>query len=160
MMIRNATIDDLDEIANLELACFPPAEAATKNDFKERLLEYHNHFWVLVLEDRIIALIDGMCSDEPNLADEMYVNASLHDEDGDWQMIFGLITHPDYRNHGYASKLVNCLIEDAKDRKRQGVVLTCKKQLIDYYSRFGFVDEGISQSNHGGEVWNQMRLRF
>ena len=160
MIIRNATIDDLDDIANLERACFPIAEAATKDDFKRRLEVYPNHFWLLFLEDELVALADGFCTDEADLADDMYENANMHNENGDWQMIFGLITHPDYRKRGYASKLIDRLIEDAKREKRLGVVLTCKRHLVDYYSEFGFVDEGISQSNHGGEVWNQMRLIF
>lgn len=47
----------------------------------------------------------------------------------------------------------------AKKQNRQCIVLTCKKKdLIDFYSKFGFVDEGVSESNHGGEKWNQMRL--
>lgn len=160
MMIRNATLDDLEAIAELELACFPAAEAATKEDFKKRLKSYPNHFWLLFSEGMLIALIDGFCTDEADLADEMYENAALHDEDGDWQMIFGLLTHPDWRNQGHASRLVRHMIQDARNQNRSGVVLTCKSHLVDYYSRFGFEDEGTSQSNHGGQVWNQMRLRF
>lgn len=30
--------------------------------------------------------------------------------------------------------------------------------MIQYYKKFGFVNEGISQSTHGGEVWYQMKL--
>ena len=90
----------------------------------------------------------------------MYQNASLHDESGNWQMIFGLNTLPDYRKKGLAGKLVNQLIDCARAENRLGVVLTCKDDLINYYSKFGFVDEGISESQHGGVVWHQMRLKF
>jgi len=31
---------------------------------------------------------------------------------------------------------------------------------MDYYAKFGFVNEGVSNSVHGGVVWYQMRLTF
>lgn len=31
-------------------------------------------------------------------------------------------------------------------------------KLITYYSKFGFVNEGISESVHGNVTWYQMRL--
>ena len=160
MMIRQATIDDLDEIYHVEAECFPPNEAATKKEFEERLKYYPNHFWVIFEDEKLIAFIDGFATDDENLNDEMYEDASLHDENGSWQMIFGLNTLPEYRNRGYAGKLIRHVIDTAKKENRSGVVLTCKKELINYYSKFGFVDEGISASKHGGETWNQMRLRF
>lgn len=52
------------------------------------------------------------------------------------------------------------MISDAREQKRQGLVLTCKEKLVHYYSKFGFEDEGISESKHGGVVWHKMRLTF
>ena len=158
MKIRNATLDDLDALANIEQECFSPAEACKREDFKERLKVYPNHFWLLIEDGKIISFANGFATNEKDLTDAMYENASLHDEDGDWQMIFGLNTLPEYRRKGYAGLLVEKVIETARKENRLGVVLTCKGHLTDYYSRFGFVDEGISESKHGGEVWNQMRL--
>jgi predicted GNAT family N-acyltransferase len=43
---------------------------------------------------------------------------------------------------------------------REGLVLTCKEAKLHYYARFGFVNEGISSSEHGGAAWYQMRIRF
>ena len=37
MKIRTATMDDLNEIANVEVECFPAAEAATKEEFADRI---------------------------------------------------------------------------------------------------------------------------
>ena len=94
------------------------------------------------------------------LTDEMYENASMHNEKGAWQMIFGVNTIPSYRQHGYAGELIRRAIFDAKAQHRKGLVLTCKDKLIHYYASFGFVDEGISESVHGNVVWHQMRLTF
>ena len=91
---------------------------------------------------------------------EMYEKASMHDEKGSWQMVFGVNTIPSYRRKGYAGELIRRAIEDARAQGRKGLVLTCKDRLIPYYSKFGFVLEGVSESVHGNVVWNQMRLTF
>ena len=52
------------------------------------------------------------------------------------------------------------LIADARAQGRKGLVLTCKEALVHYYAKFGFVNEGVSGSTHGGVVWYQMRLKF
>ena len=37
-------------------------------------------------------------------------------------------------------------------------MLTCLDDLVGFYARLGFVDEGLSASRHGGLPWHQMRL--
>ena len=161
MLIRTATIQDLDAVAAVEAACFPPAEAATREEFAGRLAHYANHFWLLFEDGRLAAFVDGFCTDAPDLTDEMYADAALHNEQGAWQMIFGVNTLPEYRQHGYAGELLRRAIDDARKQGRKGLVLTCKERLIHYYARFGFVDEGVSEkSTHGNVVWHQMRLTF
>ena len=58
-LIRTATIADLDEISQLEALCFPPAEAASRDAFKWRLLAYPTHFWVLEQGGKILSFING-----------------------------------------------------------------------------------------------------
>lgn len=85
----------------------------------------------------------------------------MHDESGHWQIIFGVNTIPEYRRHGYAGELIQKAIDDARAQGRDGLVLTCKDKLVDYYGKFGFVNEGKSEkSQHGGVEWNQMRITF
>ena len=158
MIIRTATIDDLAAISAIEAECFPLTEAATENEFSDRLEHYANHFWLMFDDDKLIAFVDGFCTDEPDLTDEMYAKADMHSEEGAWQMIFGVNTLPDYRNQGFAGELIKQAISDARDQRRKGLVLTCKDELIHYYSKFGFVNEGISESVHGNVTWYQMRL--
>ena len=144
MEIRNATMDDLQAIAAVEAACFPAAEAATAEEFAERLAHYADHFWLLFEQGELVAFVDG----------------ALHDENGAWQMIFGVNTLPRCRCRGYAGLLLQRAIADARAQGRKGLVLTCKEKLLHYYAKFGFVNEGVSASTHGGVVWYQMRLRF
>lgn len=160
MIIRTATMDDLQAVAAVEAECFPAAEAATEEEFAERLKYYGNHFWLMFEEEKLIAFVDGFVTDEADLTDEMYEKAELHNENGAWQMIFGVNTIPSHRRHGYAGRLIQRAIEDAKAQGRKGLVLTCKDRLVPYYAKFGFKNEGVSESTHGNVVWYQMRLEF
>ena len=160
MNIRYATMADLDDITSVESVCFPVLEAATKEEFEQRIKYFGNHFWLMFDEGKLIAFVDGFVTDEADLTDEMYENASMHNENGAWQMIFGVNTIPDYRKHGYAGELIKSCIADAKAQGRKGLVLTCKEKLLHYYAKFGFVNEGLSESNHGGAEWYQMRITF
>lgn len=161
MEIRYATKEDIKNIAKVEALCFPPSEAAKENDFIERVKYYGNHFWLMFDNDKLVSFVDGFVTDEKDLTDEMYENASMHNENGAWQMIFGVNTIEEYRKKGIAEKLIKEAIRDAKTQGRKGLVLTCKDKLVHYYSKFGFIDEGISsKSTHGNVKWHQMRLLF
>lgn len=47
--------------------------------------------------------LEAISAVEADLTDDMYKNAQLHDENGEWQMIFGVNTLPSYRRHGDVS---------------------------------------------------------
>ena len=160
MDIRTATMADLEAVAAVERACFPAAEAATAEQFAERLQYYGEHFWLLFLEGKLVSFVDGFVTDDKDLTDEMYERAELHDKNGAWQMIFGVNTVPEHRKKGYAELLLRRAMDDARKQGRKGLVLTCKQELVHYYARLGFVDEGVSASVHGNVVWYQMRLTF
>lgn len=160
MTVRYGTVDDARELARVEGLCFPQSEAAGEEELRSRLEWYPTHFWLLFDGSTLVSFVDGMVTDQKDLNDRMYEDASLHDEQGAWQMIFGVDTIPSCRRKGYASQLVKRAIEDAKAQGRKGLVLTCKENLIPYYAGFGFRDEGISSSIHGNVVWHQMRLSF
>ena len=134
MRIRTASMADLAAVAAVEGACFPAAEAATEKDFAARLAVYPNHFWLLEEDDgTLVSFVNGLVTDEPLLRDEMYSDASFHNEQGAWQMIFGVNTLPDYRKQGMAGRVIRRVIEDAWAQGRKGCVLTCKDKLIHYY---------------------------
>lgn len=159
-IIRHATIEDLDKITELEAACFPKEEAATRDAFSHRLKVYPDRFWLLMIDNKIVSMVNGMVSDIPILVDEMYSDSTMHDSMGEWQMIFGVETRPEYRCQGYADLLLRTVISEVKTQNKKGIVLTCKSKLIHYYEKFGFVNQGLSKSKHGGEKWYQMKLLF
>ena len=147
-------------ITNLETACFPPAEAAPYASFEERLRAFPDRFWLLFLDGELVSMVNGSLTNEEDLRDEMFHDVSLHDPDGKWQMIFGVATHPRHQREGHAGRLLVIALEQCLREGREGVVLTCKETKLHYYGRFGFVNEGLSTSQHGGDVWYQMRVRL
>lgn len=160
MEIRKATIEDLDAITALEAACFPAAEAASRESFKRRLEVFADRFWLLWEGDRLVSMVNGMVTDREELVDEMFADATIHQADGKWQMIFGVATHPEYQRRGLAAKVLQRAIAECKAEGRKGLILTCKEQKLHYYAKFGFVNQGVSVSEHGGALWYQMRLEF
>ena len=80
MEIRTAAPGDLDAVAAIEAACFPPAEAAGRESLAGRLAVYPHHFWLLTDGGTVIGFVNGMVTDQPDLQDEMYDQPSLHNE--------------------------------------------------------------------------------
>jgi ribosomal protein S18 acetylase RimI-like enzyme len=159
-IIRQATIDDLEQIAALEALCFPPAEAASFSVLASRLASYPSGFFVAEVEGRIVSMVAGPITYGSFLVDSMYADTSCYAPSGKWQMIFGVETHPSYRGQGIAGAVLSAFLSSARSLGLRGAVLTCKPSLVPYYARFGFVSEGESSSTHGGATWYQMRITF
>jgi GNAT superfamily N-acetyltransferase len=147
-------------ITALEAACFPLTEAAPYDSFDARLKAFPDRFWLLYLDGKLISMVNGCLSHERDLRDEMFHDAGLHTGEGTWQMIFGVATLPEHRRRGYAGRLLEAAIGQCRREGREGLVLTCKDYRVHYYASFGFADEGLSASEHGGDVWYQMRVKF
>ena len=92
MLIRTAVPADAAALAEVEALCFPAAEAAPEQQFRDRLQAYAGHFWLMFDGETLISFVDGMVTDQPDLTDDLYENAALHSETGAWQMIFGVVT--------------------------------------------------------------------
>lgn len=160
MNIRNVTIEDLNNVFEVEAKCFPEAEAATKSSLEKRIKTFPGSFFVAEIDGKIIGFINGCIINETEIYDELFHDAALHLENGNYQTIFGLDVIPEYRNSGIAAQLMNHMIEAARVQGRKGVILTCKERLIHYYEKFGYVNEGMSKSSHGGSAWYDMILKF
>lgn len=158
--IRRALPGDIERLAQIEALSFPPEEKASLERMKARFAVFPEYFVVALSEGEVVGLIDGMVTNAPVIADEMYEKAELHDPKGAWQSVFGLAVDPAHRKRGVGGLLLNTLIEIAREEGRNGVILTCKEALKPWYESFGFVSGGVSQSVHGGAVWYDMTLAF
>ena len=62
--IRKGNLEDIEQISELERICFPASEAATKDILKKRLEKYPNYFYVLLVSEQIVSMVNGMVSNE------------------------------------------------------------------------------------------------
>jgi len=164
MYIRTANTADIEEAVWVENLIFPGDIAAARAMITERIEAYPEHFWLLIDEadggEKLIGMIDGMVTDLPDLEDRMFDHPEMHDENGAWQMIFGLEILPEYRRQGCAAMLLSNVENAARNQGRKGLVLTCEEHLVHYYEKSGFVNEGISSSGLLEKTWYQMRKSF
>ncbi|MFI3237687.1 MAG: GNAT family N-acetyltransferase [Lachnospiraceae bacterium] len=158
--VRQATLEDVAVISEIEAICFPAAEAASYKSFKERMQVFLECFLVLESEGKVVGAINGMVVNENKITDILFEDASLHCPDGKWQSVFGLIVLPEYQRRGGAGMLLKAFEVKAREDARVGCILTCKERLISYYGKYGYENIGVSQSVHGGAIWYDMVLEF
>lgn len=157
---RTAQLSDLDRVTEIEYICFPAEQAATRAAFEQRIKTFPSHFILLEHEGTPIGFVNGAVLDARYIEDEMYERTDSHNEQGAYQSVYGLDVLPEYRGRGLAHKLMTQLIDQAKKEGRRGVTLTCLDEKIGFYETMGFKNEGVSDSSHGGVVWNNMILEF
>ena len=46
--------------------------------------------------------------------------------------------------------------KQAQDKQRLTVTLTCKEELIPFYEKNGYVNQGVAESQHAGVQWFNM----
>lgn len=156
--IRSVIPEDLGRIAEVESLCFPPKEAAPRESFEARIKAFPECFFVAEIGNKIIGFINGCATNCPAIFDEMFYDTSHHIPDGKNQTIFGLAVVPKYQRQGIAAMLMRHFIKVSKDNNRENIILTCKDRLVHYYETFGYVNDGVSGSSHGGSQWYDMIL--
>lgn len=158
--IRQAVLSDLDAITQIEATCFPASEAASKEQLRKRLQTFPQSFFVAEKEGKIVGFINGAIVDEKVICDAMFEETTFHKPNGLYQSIFGLDVLPHFQHQGIATELMNHMITSARHAGKKGLILTCKEALIPFYSIFGYKNQGLSLSNHGGATWYDMILIF
>ena len=156
MIIRQVEMSDLDALVTLENRCFPIEEAATRESFAYRIATFPDSFYVAALENQIIGIVNGCVTDSAVISDELFEPDGGHNPNGKNQTIFGLLVDPNFQKKGIAVALMNHFMDTARQAGREKMILTCKEHLIKYYEGFGYVNQGISKSTHGGAVWYDM----
>lgn len=156
--IRGVQPDDLNRITEIEAICFPRTEAATQESFSERIAAFPEYFLVAEADGILIGFINGCATNSSVIYDELFYSTRHHIPDGKNLTVFGLDVIPGYRRQGIAAQLMQHFIQTAKNTGRRNVILTCKDSLVHYYESFGYVNNGISESTHGGSQWFNMTL--
>lgn len=142
MIIRRVTMDDLEEVVNLESAAFKMTKEQTRDDMVGRIENYPDTFLVAQEDGKVIGHIFGPAFNKRYIEDELYFNNHPNQKDDRYQMILSLAVLPAYRKQGIATKLIEALAQEARKQNRQAISLTCLPKLIKFYEKRGFHNEG------------------
>ena len=158
--IRNVGPEDAEAVGQIEMRCFPPQEAAGMEAIQDRIRRFPECFLAAEKDGSLIGFINGCATSRRTIEDFMFEDTSCHEPAEAYQAIFGLDVLPEHQGHGVASALMKALIQQARNKGRKGLILTCKERLIPFYEQFGYRNLGVSRSVHGGAVWYDMILEF
>lgn len=153
MKIRNVLMDDLQELVAIENACFSKEEGATKEAFEKRIKLISDSFFVAEEGGAVIGLVNGPVIGTAYITDDLFDEIKENPATGGHQSILGLAVSPNHQNKGVASALLAHLENIAREKQRETITLTCKKELIRFYESHGYCNYGVSDSEHGGVIW-------
>jgi len=158
--LRNVQPADLKQLLHIENEGFSMDEAATKEAFIERIQLIPDTFIVAEKDGEILGYINGPIIHQPYITDDLFEAIKENPKRGGYQSVLGLAVSKQARNQGIAKILVEKMEELVIENEREGITLTCKKELVTFYEKFSFVNRGISESQHGRVRWyNMVKLR-
>lgn len=157
---RNIRTSETDQAVIIEQICFPPNEACSEENMKDRIERAPELFLVAVDKETgtIAGFLNGLATDESIFRDDFFTNADLYNPNGKNIMLLGLDVLPEYRRQGLATELVRKYAERERANNRQKLILTCLQSKVEMYKKMGFHDDGIANSTWGGEEWHEMSL--
>jgi len=158
VMIRHVLPKDLDECFLVETTGFPPEEAATRETIKLRIDTFPEGFLVAEVNGKVVGMLNSASTNKDDISDEELKQLIGHDVDGKNLVVFALAVLPEFRKLGIARQLMSRFASEARELKKEKVLLMCKPYLVAYYEGMGFAHVGLSASTHGGAEWHEMRL--
>jgi len=160
IILKNVQATDLEQLLLIENEGFPVEEAATKEAFEERIQLISDTFIVAKKKGEIVGYINGPIINQPYITDDLFEKIKRNPNRGGYQSILGLAVSKQARNRGIAKMLIEKMEELVKEDERKGITLTCKQELVSFYEKCGFINHGLSESQHGGVCWyNMVKVR-
>ena len=117
---RNIRPEETDQVVKIEQICFPPNEACSEKDMKERILQISDLFLVAVDKKtkEVAGFLNGLATDEDTFRDEFFTDSTLNDPEGKNIMLLGLDVLPQHRGQGLARELLGVVDNEQKEVKR------------------------------------------
>lgn len=156
ILIRQVTEKDLLFCTEIEGLCFEPSEAASYEKIFSRQQQYAAGFLIAELKGKVIGFINCGATNSPDLTDEEFKAMVGHDDLGKNLVIFSLAVHPDFQKKGVAKQLLTVFIARSIEQNKSTLLLLCKSSLVSFYEDRGFINDGSSNSEHGGFSWWEM----
>lgn len=169
--IRNGTLQDLDSIVAIEIACFEPHVAETDQTHKARLTIFAQGFLVLEIRNKVVGYISSEIWDtlkgRPISDHSFALNHNIkemHIPSGSILYISSMAVLPQYRNMMFGFKLFQRLLSDTMSRH----ALTSCTLIVGsswlaarkLYQDFGFTDvrtiKGFFQPDDGVIIYKDL----
>ena len=157
-VFRQILPQEADQAVAIEHICFPPHEACSEKMMRERIARVPELFFVAVDQKtgKLAGFLNGIATNEQSFRDEFFTDVQLHNPEGKTVMLLGLDVLPEYRRQGLAGEIVSQYCRRERAKNRTLLLLTCLKEKVGMYQKFGFRDKGIANSTWGGEEWHEM----
>ena len=153
MEFRNVTKEDLPTLIELENKGFTPQEAATPEAIEQRIEIISDTFIVAERESEIAGYINGPVIPQKYITDDLFETIRPNPNIGGYLSVLGLVVSEKYQNQGLGGQLLNQFENIARKHARFGVTLTCRDTLVPFYKKYGYINEGLSESQHAGVQW-------
>ena len=98
-IFRTILPEEADQAVTIEHICFPPNEACSEKNMKERIATAPELFLVAIDKEtgKIAGFLNGLATDEEIFRDEFFTDATLYNPKGKNVMLLGLDVLPEYR---------------------------------------------------------------
>ena len=161
MKFDHPNAHDLARIMQIENAGFTPDEAASEAAMKARIALINDSFITARNdENEVVGYVVGPIVNARYIHDDLFTQSQPNPATGGFCAILSLAVAPEYQGKGIAGKLLEELISQCRTAKRDGITLTCLENLIPFYEKHGFKNEGVSASEHAGEIWYNLVMVF
>lgn len=155
IVIRRVKRSDLKGCSLIEEVCYH-GHGATKERIRNRILHYPSGFFVAIKQGHLAGFINSGCIEGESIREEKLKDLSGHDPKGKNSVIFSLAVHPDYQGQGISRLLMEAFLSAARASGKRKILLICRRKLIPYYKKFGFVYRAPSIATWGGYRWHEM----
>lgn len=154
---QSALPEDLKAIMAIENSGFSKAEAATETSMSQRIQLISDTF-ITAKDDQgtVLGYVVGPAFSQRYLTDALFQQVHQNDPKDAYQTVLSLAVARHQQQQGIASSLLDQLAKVARTQHRVAITLTCLQRLVPFYQRNGYQNEGVSQSDHAGEVWYNM----
>lgn len=154
MEIRYADMGDLPAIMEIERRNFPEKEQLLEEAIAFYLEASPQTCLLAEMDGAVLGYVLSIPVKDTDLTDEIFERHPL--PDAPYLAITSLSIAPVVKRQGLGTLLLAALKEVAVQADYQAIALTCHEELISYYEMNGFEDQGLSQSQLGGQVWYDM----
>lgn len=145
MIFEKATLEDIDELVAMRIAYlvedYNGLQDSEKEKIEKSLPDYYkkhlNQDLIICVarENKIASCVFLLITEKP--ANPSFIS-------GKTGTVLNVYTKPEYRKRGLASKLMNMLLEEAKERKLDFVELKATEDGYPLYKAIGF-EESVSK---------------